>query len=508
MTLLRVGIVHGSDGPRDWADLCARHLTGAPGVELALVIRDDADGAIERMRAARLDVLLDLAGTHRTDAVEPAPRYGVWSFHHGDGEAYAQGPVTRWETHCAEAALHMGLISALGHRVLVLQQGCFARRRAPWPKILAEVLAEVAAWPAKICREAVHLHEDPLARGQEALFLQSHLDRWRGADLLRRAHYQVARLRHWSARRAWRWRREKWAIGIVRAPIHAFLERPRDYAVTWIAEPSRDEYLADPFAARTGTGAVILAEHFDRRTGRGQLCALDLPADLDAGRAGPPRSILSLPAHLSYPFLFELEGRVYCLPEMYQSGGLHLFEALEFPDRWRLVATLLDGVPAVDPVLFRHGGRFWILCTRRDTSHSAKTMLHAWWATTLMGPWTPHARNPVTCDVRSARSAGTPFTYRGELYRPGQDCSKTYGGAVSLNRITRLTPEEYAEEIAVVVRPDPKGPYPAGLHTLSSFGDCTLIDGKRWVWSRPWTSKDIVQPQTAELPPALARLAR
>jgi hypothetical protein len=32
------------------------------------------------------------------------------------------------------------------------------------------------------------------------------------------------------------------------------------------------------------------------------------------------------------------------------------------------------------------------------------------------------------------------------------------------------------------VNPDPRGEYPRGLHTLSRFGDRTLIDGKRSVF--------------------------
>ena len=124
-------------------------------------------------------------------------------------------------------------------------------------------------------------------------------------------------------------------------------------------------------------------------------------------------------------------------------------------------------------------------------------------------PVDAHARNPVKYDVCSARSGGTPFVYRGQLYRPGQDCSETYGGAVRLNRITRLTPQEFAEETAAVVRPDPKGPYPSGLHTLSAFGDWTLIDGKRRAWCLPWTPKGLARhPQGAELRPTLSRLAR
>jgi hypothetical protein len=35
-----------------------------------------------------------------------------------------------------------------------------------------------------------------------------------------------------------------------------------------------------------------------------------------------------------------------------------------------------------------------------------------------------------------------------------------------------------------VVEPDKNGPYPDGLHTLSAFGEMTLVDGKReqFIW--------------------------
>jgi len=48
-----------------------------------------------------------------------------------------------------------------------------------------------------------------------------------------------------------------------------------------------------------------------------------------------------------------------------------------------------------------------------------------------------------------------------------------------INRVTRLTPDEFEEEVAAHLRPDPAGPCPDGLHTLSAVGGLTLVDGKR-----------------------------
>jgi len=69
------------------------------------------------------------------------------------------------------------------------------------------------------------------------------------------------------------------------------------------------------------------------------------------------------------------------------------------------------------------------------------------------------------------------------LYRPAQDCSRTYGGRVIINRVLTLTPLAFRETQVATVEPDRTGRYPAGLHTLSQVGDITLIDGKRVVFS-------------------------
>jgi hypothetical protein len=69
--------------------------------------------------------------------------------------------------------------------------------------------------------------------------------------------------------------------------------------------------------------------------------------------------------------------------------------------------------------------------------------------------------------------------YSGHLYRPAQDCSKKYGGAVVLNRVTKLTPSEFQEEQASIIAPYKNSPFPDGIHTTSSVGEYTLIDGKR-----------------------------
>jgi hypothetical protein len=145
------------------------------------------------------------------------------------------------------------------------------------------------------------------------------------------------------------------------------------------------------------------------------------------------------------------------------------------------VATLVEDVPAVDATPVRWDGRWWLLYT---TQPYDKAALSVRYADDLTGPWRPHEANPVLTDVRGARPAGTPVVVDGDRYRPAQDCAGGYGSRVVLKRVRTLTPTRFDEERVGVVAPRDGGPYPEGLHTLSTgvgpgSPDVTLIDGKR-----------------------------
>jgi hypothetical protein len=135
----------------------------------------------------------------------------------------------------------------------------------------------------------------------------------------------------------------------------------------------------------------------------------------------------------------------------------------------------------VDATLFQHATRWWLSCG--GVERGANRSLFLWHAPDPLGPWEPHARNPVKIDVRSARPAGTPFRVSGELFRPAQDCSRGYGSRVAIQRVLKLDPESFAEETVSMVDAAQVGGHPAGLHTLSSAGPWTLIDNKREVFS-------------------------
>jgi len=276
--------------------------------------------------------------------------------------------------------------------------------------------------------------------------------------------------------------REEWSIGIVERPISSFLEQDWTPRINWIRLAQKNCYFADPFAVTFNGKIHILCEQFDYRQSKGRIVAIELD---EYYAASHPKPAMEFPFHASYPYLFKHNEDLYCVPETALARNICLYKATNFPTRWINICTLVQGFAGSDPTLFNYDGRWWLTATG-ETSKDKFSRLFAWHAPSLTGPWKQHEANPVKVDFQSARPAGTPFTHEGYLYRPAQDCSKTYGGRVVINRVKSLTESEFAEETAAVVEPEIGGLYPDGLHTISAAGRITLLDGKRLKSSIPF----------------------
>jgi hypothetical protein len=264
-----------------------------------------------------------------------------------------------------------------------------------------------------------------------------------------------------------------WNVGVVAQPISDFLKPNNNPKIMWLPTPDKGKFLADPFGLIRNNRIIILCEEFDYSTGKGRIVCFE---EDEAHAFGASHVAMELPIHLSYPYLLEWNGETYCVPETGQAREVSLYRAQKFPHRWEKAATLIANFPGLDTSIFAFEGRWWLTCANQDDGPWEK--LFIWHADNLTGPWGPHSANPVKISRRSSRPAGTPFMHEGALYRPAQDCSNSYGQSVVINRIKRLTTDEFEEEEVTCVKPF-QAPYLEGLHTLSSIDGLTLIDARR-----------------------------
>lgn len=256
----------------------------------------------------------------------------------------------------------------------------------------------------------------------------------------------------------------------------------------WLSERPPLYYVADPFPFRDGARDWLLVEEYGHPKGvRGRIVRVDPDA------AEPVfEPVITASTHLSYPFTFACGDQVYCAPETSAAVGCVLYR-LDEDGRWRNAHHVLTDRRLVDPTFFFHDGRWWLFAN--DTTGRGSLMLHAFFAIDIAGPWTPHPRNPLKVDRATSRPAGRPFVIDGRLYRPAQDCSRTYGGAVNVMAIDELTPDAFREHVALRLEADPDWPYPDGLHTLVVEGRRVYLDAKRTRWDNLWSLKVWLTPR-------------
>ncbi|WP_407192638.1 hypothetical protein [Bradyrhizobium sp. STM 3566] len=241
-----------------------------------------------------------------------------------------------------------------------------------------------------------------------------------------------------------------------------------------LADPGNHFY-ADPFPITWQGRTFVFFEDLDHRVGKGIISAIEFN---DAGPVGEVMPVLEEPWHLSYPFLIEDDGELWMIPESSVRGDVALYKCVRFPDQWERYATLLSGLELADVTITRHNGLHYLFGAWRDGTAGYSDSLAIYCADRLLGPWLPHASNPVLIDRASTRPAGNFVTLDDKLWRPVQDCTEGYGAALALAEVVELSPTTFKQIVRHSLKPGPAWPG-RKLHTLNRCGRLEVIDGSR-----------------------------
>jgi hypothetical protein len=263
----------------------------------------------------------------------------------------------------------------------------------------------------------------------------------------------------------------RWEVGLIAGSPEDFLRDDFVPDVRWVRETSG--FFADPFVVTMSDRRYVLGERLDGKTRNGFIACLEIGEN---GQVLKDSTVLRSSTHLSYPYVFAHDGAWYMVPENAQAKRAILYRAIEAPYHWEPLATVVDGVGSCDNTIVRYADRWWLFCTH--PSRDANLNLFLYHAQDLRGPWTAHAANPVKTDIRSARPAGTPFVVDGVLYRPAQNCVRSYGDAIAFNRITALDEETFSEEVVATFTRRNAGKPNQGVHTISHTNGTVAIDCK------------------------------
>ena len=237
--------------------------------------------------------------------------------------------------------------------------------------------------------------------------------------------------------------------------------------------PPVGRFWADPFQIKVDGRYYIFFEDYVNSMGRAHISVVEVDRN---GIVSGPTEVLKLDCHLSYPFVFEWQGDYFMIPETGERDVVELYRASSFPFKWEPVKVLLEARSPVDATLAEVNGQ-WLMFVNIEEEGVAVNWdeLHLYFADSPLGPWTPHERNPIVSDVRSARPAGRIFRSNGLLCRPSQDSSLRYGYATIINIVTEISASTYKEAPLLKINPDWDNDI-IGVHTLNMLDEMTVID--------------------------------
>ncbi|MGH8082228.1 MAG: glucosamine inositolphosphorylceramide transferase family protein [Lysobacter sp.] len=483
--LARIALLLPALRSRLWQEQIADELSRCDGVEVRIVrvnVAPRRDGSWRKLEtsvaclqsvavpvadpvdaAAQWHAVIDLAGIG-----DPAPwsersRHGLWQV----SDAFGVDVAAAYPCHASITSGDGGELFVLRDRKTALDCARFFAD-PHYPDALDRLYRTVAPLLRNVVQASIRDDLDSRAAG--------YAPRPRPTALRHGMHALRGRALAWRRRLKSQWLSESWMIGVIDAPIHEVGESCPQ-RIEWLGARESESYRADPFGV-PGDPRRLYCEVYDHRDGVGRIERLALDEHNAVVAVEPVRWQAN--GHVSYPYVFEHERRVYAVPETAGQRGCDLYR-IDGEGEWTHVAPLLQGVAAADASVFAWDGLFWLAYT--DLALGAFDNLCLSYAEQLQGPWKPHPRHPIKLDHRSSRPAGTPFVHDGALYRPAQDCASGYGQAVAINRVEVCTPQDYREQVVRRIRPDPRGRNPHGLHTLSAWGERTLVDGKRYVFN-------------------------
>jgi len=197
-------------------------------------------------------------------------------------------------------------------------------------------------------------------------------------------------------------------------------------------------FVADPFLYKHNAKWFIFYEAMDMKNHRAKICysySTDTQNWFYGGIA------IEEKFHLSYPYIFNHENKLFMLPETNRKYEIRLYECRNFPDKWEQCNVLLKG-RYTDPSITLHDGVWYLFLTETGSN-----ILRLFYSDKLFKDWFEHPKSPIVIDDRArARSAGKIITYGTRLYRFSQDCTKIYGENVRAHEIIKLNKTEYSEK--------------------------------------------------------------
>lgn len=406
---------------------------------------------ITKIKNLKVDLLLNLSSEPLVRDLLSASKHGAWELLFKDCLIDKSGPVGFWEVLKKIPVIGATLIklSANSQEYSVLDTAYFNRH---WS--MTETATIVSEGSVSLLFKYLHkLKNNELATNANLIHINSenkHLTLFVVVNYLLGFYVEFfKKVYEKLMANVFDRRYECWTIF---TGVKGFFQDVTSFALP--LKMPKDEFWADPFLFQHNDKDYLFFENYSYTTKRGKIsCGI-----LKNNELTDVIDVLDFKYHLSFPFIFKEDGEVFLMPESSENKTLEIYKAVEFPVKWELYSIAFEGESVGDAFFYtdKEKQKWLFLNKQAATTSPMNSELFIYKVDSIkLKTLIPHKQNPVLIDASIARNGGSIFEHDGNFYRPSQrNTDGIYGRALNINRIEKLTLEEYIETTVQVIEPD------------------------------------------------------
>lgn len=244
------------------------------------------------------------------------------------------------------------------------------------------------------------------------------------------------------------------------------------FEADYVFPANPQNWCADPILVEQNGKTFLFYEAVCNNKGR-----IEVVQIYDDCSVSKPTILLDDDCHYSYPFIFELDGQWYMIPESSATGEIRLYRAIEFPYKWEQQEVLLNE-KAVDTTLIEVNGKN-VLLTYLPKEGTERVTPCAYEINFVEKDVELRKIQWNNYDELKCRGAGPAIISKGKCYRPAQISKEdSYGDQVAFYQIDSVE-TEYLEHLYSVLDPSKvriDNYWYNGLHTYSETSKFVVID--------------------------------
>lgn len=261
-------------------------------------------------------------------------------------------------------------------------------------------------------------------------------------------------------------------VGIVTKSLDAVMSDGLHRGdIKWMKHSYRDRFFADPFLFKEDTDYYyILCEEYLFWEERGKITMLKISkADFSLVDR---KIVIDESFHMSFPFC-ELGGSTIT-PEMSESGEACVYSI--DPDTMKVKRKeKIFGEGTIDAIFYTNEiGENLCLTGKTHLPSFELFMLKQQQDGTYV-----QVGGLIEYNHGSVRGAGRFFTWKGDLYRPVQDCDVRYGQQTKILKIKKFDSDGYEYDTFKELNSFENPPFDETFHTFNVYDNCIIVDGSK-----------------------------